>query len=61
MLCTFIPSQIRPSVCFKDVGLLVRHHIICKLTIYGRAKSQDVECAAPKTVLLEVVRKGQAD
>ncbi len=37
------------SVCFRDVGLPVRHRVICKLTIYGRAKSQDVECAAPKS------------
>lgn len=30
------------------VGLPLRHRVMCKLTIYGRAKSQDVECAAPK-------------
>ena len=48
-LFIFVSSRISSSVCFRDVGLPVRHRVICKLTIYGRAKSQDVECAAPKT------------
>lgn len=44
----FFSSQMNSTVCFRDVCLPVRHRVICKLTIYGRAKSQDVECAAPK-------------
>ncbi len=44
----YCSSQMSSFVCFRDVGLPVRHRVIFKLTIYGRAKSQDVECAAPK-------------
>lgn len=42
------PSQMSSSVGFRDVGLPVRNRVIGELTIYGRAKSQDVECAAPR-------------